>query len=357
MGDERILKEFIARLETMPFIVAWLFLIFLFVFFATKWVRSIALRQDIMDTPNPRSSHITPTPRGGGLAFVAGISLGHSLLFFYEVNNLWLICLYFSSLVVAGTGWRDDQISLSPTKRLFLQFVATLTLLSAFFPFTTLSVQTVVIPNWACWVLLPLFVMWSINLYNFMDGIDGLSSVQAISVSLGGAMLSYLNGDSLLCFAFIVIASACFGFLRWNWMPASIFSGDVGSTYLGIMFAGLMLAAVSRGTFSLTVGIILMGSFYVDATYTLLVRVIKGQKPHEAHKTHTYQKANRMGHPPNRICKAFALINLFWLVPLAWVASSNAELEIYLFILACLPLVGLSIFYKAGIEESPLKNY
>ena len=350
------MKELISRLESMPFIAAWLFFIFLFVLFATKWVRSIALHQGIMDTPSPRSSHITPTPRGGGLAFVTGISIGHSVLFLYELNIQWLICLYFSCLVVAVTGWRDDQISLSPKTRLCLQFVATLTLLSAFFPFTEVSFQRMIIPEWVCWVVLPLFVMWSINLYNFMDGIDGLSSIQGISVSLGGALLSYLNGDSLLCFAFIVIACACCGFLRWNWMPASIFSGDVGSTYLGIMFAGLILAAVSRGTFSLTVGLILMGSFYIDATYTLLARLLKGQKPHEPHKTHAYQKANRVGHPPNRICKAFALINLFWLVPLAWVASSNAGLEIYLLVLACLPLVGLSIFYKAGIEESPPKN-
>ena len=345
------MKELIFSLETMPFIAVWLSFTFLLVLFATKWVRSLALRKNIIDVPNSRSSHKTPTPRGGGLAFVLGISMGHSVLFFHEGSNLWLLCLHFSSLLIAFIGWIDDQISLSPQTRLILQLVATLVLLIPFQPFSGFSFHMTDFPNWAYWVMLTLFVMWSINLYNFMDGIDGLAAIQAITVSLGGALLCHLNADPVLCLAFLVVAFACAGFIRWNWMPAKIFSGDAGSTYLGILFAGLMVAAASRETFSLLVGLILMGSFYVDATFTLLFRLGKGQKPHQAHRTHTYQKANQAGYSSRRICHAVALINILWLLPLGVLASSKTTMEVYVFFLACLPLVALSLFFKAGSSK------
>ncbi len=322
----------------------------------TARVRRLALEQHIIDTPNERSSHTVPTPRGGGIAIVVAVLVGYIALFLLHAPWQWLATLYSSGLLVAWVGWRDDRNPLSPGVRLLFQFIAAGLLFVGFSPVPEVTFNPLVLPPGVVGVCVVFYAVWMLNLYNFMDGIDGIAGVQALTMSLGASVLLFVHGDPLLATAYLVIAPTCAGFLRWNWHPARIFMGDVGSTFLGMLFAGLLLWGEQRGSLPLPVGFILFGSFLVDATFTLFTRLARKKPPHIAHKSHAYQKANQAGRPHHAISLTYAMINLLWLLPMAWVALRFPQYELWILLLAWAPLILLAAVYKAGIDNPPAMN-
>ena len=192
-----------------------------------------------------------------------------------------------------------------------------------------------------------------LNLYNFMDGIDGLASVEAICVCLSACLLYWLGGFNNLIITPLLLAASVAGFLFWNFPPARIFMGDAGSGFLGIILGLLSLQATWVSPKLLWVWLILLGVFIVDATVTLLRRLLRGDKVYEAHRSHAYQFASRQYGRHLPVTLAVAAINLLWLLPVAaCVVLLRLDGALGL-VLAYAPLVLLAVKFHAGELETP----
>lgn len=320
----------------------------------TGALRRYALRGSLVDVPNARSSHSVPTPRGGGLAIVVASVASLPFLWAAELaSGTLILALSGAGLAVAVLGFVDDHGHIAARWRLLGHFLAAgwaLFWLGGL-PALTLFGTTFEL-GWAGHVLGLLFVVWLLNLYNFMDGIDGIASMEALCVCLG-ALLCYLvampsAATGGLGYPELSLASAVAGFACWNFPRARIFMGDAGSGFLGMVVAILALNAAWAAPQLWWSWLILLGVFIVDATLTLLRRLLRGEAVYQAHRSHAYQiAARRIGrHEP--VTLAVGLINLLWLLPLAlWVASGGPD-GAWTILLAYLPLLGLGGWLGAG---------
>ena len=263
--------------------------------------------KDILDHPNERSSHARPTPRGGGIAVMAVILLGWlalALLDFTPMRLIWpLLGLSFGLALVS---WADDLRGLSPLPRFAAQFAAVVIAL------TTVPLGPLFpgpLPLWLAYGGAALAWLWFVNLFNFMDGIDGIASVETMAIAIGAALvatsLGLLDGTPWLA---AVVAGAALGFLPWNRPPARIFLGDVGSVPLGFVLGWLLLSLAAHGAWA--AALILPAYFLADATFTLLRRALAGEKPWQAHRQHFYQQAIRKGASHGRVSASVAVANL-----------------------------------------------
>ena len=195
-----------------------------------------------------------------------------------------------------------------------------------------------------------LALVWFLNLYNFMDGIDGLASVEAMSTAAAAtAFLAALGIESPTLLAFPLLIAAVGGFLIWNWPPARIFMGDAGSGFLGFFLGGLAWFTVNAGQLSIWVWFILFGTFFVDATVTLLRRWWHGESLATAHRSHAYQRLSRRFRSHLPVTLGVLVVNVFWLTPLAWVATVHPSWGAVLLLIAWAPLVVLTWRWGAGL--------
>lgn len=221
------------------------------------------------------------------------------------------IALCGGGVLVAWVGWLDDRKSLPSSVRAAVHAVAAVWAVAWVGGFPSLNLGFVIVQlHVAGPILAVVGIIWSINLYNFMDGIDGLATSEAIVVAAVGGIFTAVSGSVSLTTVSWLLASACFGFLIWNWPPAKIFMGDVGSGLLGYVFAVLALASENSGTLPLLVWVILLGVFVVDTTATLIRRVVRGEKWHEPHRTHAYQLAIQIGYSHKTVTLGILGINL-----------------------------------------------
>ncbi len=339
-----------------------MFLLFIVVLLAasllTGLIRHYALSRKVLDVPNQRSSHTVPTARGGGLAIVLAFFASCLFLFLTQrLDTRWFAALS-STLLVAIIGFCDDHAHVAARWRLLTHMAAAL--LAMYFlnglslvlipkPIDTLIGHSLVNPGWLGYVLGAVLLVWLLNLFNFMDGTDGIAASEALFVS--SALVGYLYFiDQTLFNLAICLAAAAAGFLFWNWPKAKIFMGDVGSGFLGLLLGVLILMAAQQAAVLLYCGLILYGVFVVDATYTLLVRFFSGQKWFDAHCSHTYQRAAKQyGHL--RVLLASWAINLFWLLPVSLLVFLHPAYALIGLLLAYLPLVYLAYRFKAGEAE------
>lgn len=313
-------------------------------------IRAYAIRSSLIDQPNERSSHSVPTPRGGGLAIVATFMLlAVALSSLVPVPSGLLPSLLGSGALVAWVGWLDDRYTVAARWRFLAHLVA-----------ATISVWLMGgIPPVAAFgidvdlgrlgpVLAVLYLVWMTNLYNFMDGIDGIAGIEAVTVAASGAACWWLASGTPLWGLPLLLAMATAGFLIVNYPPARIFMGDVGSGFLGIVLGLLSLWTAQHESQVFWCWFILFGCFMVDATTTLVRRVVRGEKFYEAHRSHAYQYASRVHASHKAVSLAVGALNVGWLLPWAlavavgWVDGGVALL------LAYAPLVWLAFRYKAG---------
>lgn len=329
---------------------------------ATAWTltalaRRYALSTQLLDHPNDRSSHTVPTPRGGGVAIVAAfvlLVLAMGLLGF--VAQRLVIAALGSGAVVAILGFLDDRASLSARVRFAGHaFAATWCVgwMNAV-PIVPIFGRSVDL-GWAGPALCGLFIVWMINLFNFMDGIDGIASVEAVITALGGAMLWWLAGSGTAWMLAVVFAACVGGFLIWNWPPAKIFMGDAGSGFLGLMVALFSLWCGQTTPHLFWAWFILIGCFMVDATTTLIRRVIRGERFSEAHRCHAYQYASRVHGSHKKVTLACSAINLVWLFPVAALVALRMVDGVVGVIVTYAPLVWLAFRYKAGDRVAQLQ--
>jgi len=206
--------------------------------------------------------------------------------------------------------------------------------------------------GWLGYLLATVYLVWMLNLYNFMDGIDGIAGIEAVTVCLGGGLLYLLtDAENLrLMLPEMFLATVVIGFLFWNFPRAKIFMGDAGSGFLGIILGVFSIHAAWVAPELIWAWVILLGAFIVDATVTLVRRVLRGEKFYEAHRSHAYQHASRIYNNHPTISLAFGAMNLFWLFPIAaFVTKGWIDGMLGVFI-AYIPLCALAIYYKAGIR-------
>ncbi|MEX6665690.1 glycosyltransferase family 4 protein [Pseudomonas sp. W2-17] len=324
-----------------------------FAFALTHVLRRYALHKSLLDIPNGRSSHTLPTPRGGGVAIVIS----------YLVALVWLLwaglmgrelflALFGAGALIAALGFLDDHGHIAARWRLLGHFFAAAWALFWLGGLPAISVFGVTLdPGLIVNVLTAFYLVWLLNLYNFMDGIDGLASVEAICVCVGAAIIYALSGVATLVWLPILLACAVAGFLFWNFPPAKIFMGDAGSGFLGIMLGCLSLQGAWISSQFLWVWLILLGVFIVDATVTLIRRLVRGDKVYEAHRSHAYQFASRRFGKHLPVTSAVGVINLCWLLPVA-VCVARFGLDGALgVIIAYTPLLALAVIFKAGALE------
>lgn len=281
----------------------------------TGVVRYYSLRNEIIDIPNERSSHKVPTPSGGGLAFVVLFLL---LIPWLPVERNVLIALVGGGALVAAIGWIDDRVSLSAALRAGVHVVAAVWALAWLGGLPALELGfTSLHLGWVGWPLGVFAIVWLINLYNFMDGIDGLAGGQAVVASLAGGALLFAGGFPAFGELVWTLAAVVLGFLVWNWAPAKIFMGDVASAFLGYVFAVLAISSEAVGGPPILLWVLLLGVFIVDATATLIRRILQGEPLFEAHRSHAYQLATQMGHSHARV-SASAIGLMIGLAGLAW---------------------------------------
>jgi len=289
----------------------------------------LVLRRAPLDHPSERSSHQVPTPRGGGIAIVSVTILG--LLWSARVgwSDLQLVmALAGGGAIVAIAGWWDDRHGVSPRLRMVVHLVAALVGLWLIGGFTSIGVGSVRLELGLAGDLLALAgIVWAINLFNFMDGIDGIAGVEAVTVGVGGALLLALQGQAGPAVIPLLIAAASIGFLVWNWAPARIFMGDVGSGFLGYCFAILAVWSDQRGGPSVFSWAALAMVFILDATVTLIRRFRRRERLTEAHRSHAYQRLAQAGWSHRRVTGTVLALNLLLvavalLPPLAALALS-----------------------------------
>lgn len=279
----------------------------------TGSVRRHLLKRQVMDIPSARSNHARPTPRGGGLATTGTLLLlfAAAPLILSSATEKPIALPHHAALLAAAAllmlvSWRDDLNPLPPLLRLAAQAIAVaigLTALDA-----PVFSALLPLPLWLDYALTGLAWVWFINLFNFMDGIDGITAVESLFLCAGLWLLAFLTDyDDIYLIYSGIIAATMLGFLIWNWPPAKIFLGDVGSVPLGFLLGFLLLQAAAEG---LGLSVLIISAYYLaDSGITLIKRLIKREKLFEAHSQHYYQQAVRKGWSHRRVTALIAALN------------------------------------------------
>jgi Fuc2NAc and GlcNAc transferase len=320
----------------------------------TGLMRRLALAHGVLDVPNERSSHSRATPRSGGVAIVLATTVAAATLVLRGIVDYDLfMALTGGGLAIAAIGLMDDYRSVTPGVRLAVHVAAACWALIWLggLPPLRFGAHTLEL-GWFGQVLGVLGIVWTLNLFNFMDGVDGIAASEAIFVAGSGALLAVLlDIDPAGVAASLAFAAACAGFLAWNWPPARIFMGDVGSGYLGFALAVFALAQARRSDVALYVWFVLGAAFFVDATVTLLRRLLRGRRVFEAHRSHAYQRLARRWGSHRRITLAITLLNIVWLLPCAALAALLPHLAAWIALAVLLPLTAIVLGIGAGNDD------
>ncbi|MCS4062632.1 Fuc2NAc and GlcNAc transferase [Pseudomonas putida] len=264
-----------------------------------------------------------------------------------------LLALGGGGALIAVIGFMDDHGHIAARWRLLGHFVAAAWMLGWLggLPPLTMFGWTLDM-GWLGGLLAAVYLVWLLNLYNFMDGIDGIASVEAITACLGAAWLYWLAGLGGTAVLPLLLAAAVAGFLYWNFPPAKIFMGDAGSGFIGIVLGGLSLQAAWVSPPMFWCWLILLGVFIVDATYTLVRRLLRGDKVYEAHRSHAYQFASRVYGKHLPVTVAVAALNVCWLLPIAYCVARLGLDGALGVVLAYIPLIVLAVRFRAGDLEN-----
>ncbi|WP_425918251.1 MraY family glycosyltransferase [Acinetobacter sp. TSRC1-2] len=323
---------------------------FILTLLVTSYMRHYALKKNIIDSPNERSSHSVPTPRGGGVAVVCSYLLALVALMYSQQLELNIgFTLIAAGFSIALLGFLDDHGHINSMLRLAIHFLVAIGVVISLGGFAEVTVFNGMQLGFIANIIAVLFLVWLLNLYNFMDGINGIASIEAITVTVSMAVLYLLLNVALNNQILFLLAACVLGFLLWNFPKAKIFMGDACSGFLGLTLGVLALIALKENLALFCAWIICLGVFIVDATYTLIKRVLKGYKMYDAHCSHSYQILSRKWRSHTPVTLAVAAINLLWLFPIAYMTLTQQwtypEIAV---LIAYLPLIFIAIKLRAG---------
>ena len=299
----------------------------------TRWLAGRA----ILDHPNARSAHDRPTPRGGGIGLLAGLAVGWlGIAVLLPGRDAGApVGVLFAALMLACASFIDDLRGLPVAIRLLVQVVG-----------VALGIASIGGGELVFQGLLPEHLdrlatgcawLWFVNLFNFMDGIDGISGVEAGTIGLGVGLIAWFTGSFATVGLGLTLAAAALGFLVWNWHPAKVFLGDVGSVPLGLLVGWLVIRLALDGAWAAAV--ILPAYYWVDASLTLLRRLARGEAVWRPHREHFYQRALALGFTHADVARQVLAANLV-LIALAWLSLQTPWLALAL---AVLPVARLLV--------------
>ncbi len=344
----------------------------------TRWLIRHAPRFGLEDIPNHRSSHQRTTPRGGGIAFVVASALGLAAVIGSGHVGLpppaWLAA-FAGGLMLAVVGLVDDLRPLGQRLRLACQCLAVALIVQA--GLRDVAVATAAAPTlawspelldpsmpwlWLLGIVAALAGVWWINLFNFMDGTDGLAAGQALFLLLAYLGLRALSlaadggpgpaGIDPIDWLALLLAAALVGFLPFNWSPARIFMGDAGSLFLGVAIFLVAMHSVTSGRISPWFWPIAAGSFICDASATLVRRQLSGQNVFSAHRSHFYQRLSRRWADHRRVALVYSAINISWFLPLALLSQHLPRSGGALLLTAYVPALLILWFAGAGKPDA-----
>ena len=279
-------------------------ILFLFSFVLTFYIKKIAIEKSLVDIPNDRSSHTTATPHGGGIAIAVTWFIGISYLYYINDINSSLYYALLAGVIISVVSYLDDLYELSAKLRLLTQTLVAIIGLYFLGGLEKIDVIIFSIENQIFTNIFAFFmIVWFINLYNFLDGIDGYAGSEAVFLGAAGFLL--FGGSHFLVLVVVVL-----GFLIWNWHRAKIFMGDVGSTLLGYNVAIFTIYYSNQESSNLWIWIILFGLFWFDATLTLYRRYKNREKLSLAHKKHAYQRLTQSGWIHSKVVIYSILVNV-----------------------------------------------
>lgn len=327
----------------------------------TGWFIKYARLRRITDVPTDRSSHTIPTPRGGGIGFVFITIIAFTIYFAWEgvLGSPVFIAMLLSSSAISVLGWFDDRNDLSQKIRFSVQLLAALSVIlfidsldTFYLPYFSYIPLNITAPFWGL-----LWITGTTNIYNFMDGVDGIASVQVLSAALGWMIFAYLWNEPILFTINLFVIAAVASFLIYNWSPARIFMGDVGSVYLGFLFAMMPFLAAELSEeltmgMAIWIGALVLWPFLFDSSFTLVRRFQNGENIFEAHRTHLYQRLNIAGWSHSKISTlylSFALITMS--IALLYVHEGDL-VRLLLLIL----LLTLSFLYVKKVQQVEKKS-
>ncbi len=304
-------------------------LLFLLSFALTYFIKEIAIKKSLVAEVNERSSHTTPTPHGGGIAIAVTWFVGITYFYFTEGMSTPLYIALMAGVIISLVSYLDDLFELSPKVRLLTQAIVAVIALYSLGGFEQINLFFFTLENPIVTNVFAFFmIIWFINLYNFLDGIDGYAGSEALFLALAGFTL--FGGEH-----FIVLAVAVLGFLLWNWHKAKIFMGDVGSTLLGYNVAVFTLYYANQESMNFWIWIMLFGVFWFDATLTLLRRLKNKERLSQAHRKHAYQRLVQSGWGHDRVVLASLVVNLLLFAIIYFMGVSLLS-----FVVTCVLLYG-----------------
>lgn len=313
--------------------------------------RAVAQRVRIIDVPVGRSAHSSPVPVGGGVS-IAGLIL-LVVAYYYAAGRIPgnEFAALMAALVIACIGIADDVRPLDVRWRIPAQFLASAFVVYCLGDVPAIDFGFFFFPESLLLNVLAVFAMvWLLNLFNFMDGIDGIAATELIAVNVV-SLLIVINSDAVITLLSASLAAVAAGFLVWNWAPARIFMGDVGSGFIGFTLGVMALLSMLHGSMTVWSWVLLLGVFIVDATLTLFVRYRARQRWYEGHASHAYQNAARHYKSHAKVTITVMLINFFWLGPLAWLSVQYPRMGLGITIVGLLPLLLLARRFGAGVEN------
>lgn len=326
-------------------------------YLATGWFIEYAKKKNITDIPVDRSSHSIPTPRGGGLGFVTTSIIAFIIYFAWQgilISDTYL-SLIITLGIIASLGWFDDKNNLSAVTRFAIQVIA-----AAIILFFVGGLDTFSLPytsEFSLGFLSPfLGILWIAgvtNIYNFMDGVDGIATEQALSASAGWIIFAFLWNEPILFTVNLIVFATVLVFLIFNWAPAKIFMGDVGSLFLGFFFAVMpFLAAFVSEDYTIAttlwIGVLLLWPFLFDSSSTLFWRFRKGENIFEAHRSHLYQRLNIEGWSHSMVSTLYLAFSFVCLIIALLYFHEGDGVQLSLLVL----LVSLSIIYMNAVRRN-----
>lgn len=320
----------------------------------TNISRVLLLRFNIVDIPKSRGMHKMPIPRGGGISIIISASL---YLIFFDDNNLIFHSTYIYGLLVGIglLGFLDDLKDINFKYRLILQFSVSVIIVSLFSLisiYASMDIKILILLN----LILVIYFVWQINLFNFMDGINGISSIQAILFFLSMSIMAFINEYDYFVQKYLIFAFISFGFLPHNFPKPRIFLGDGGSYFLGAFIAFSTIESLYIDEKFFCMSIILMATFYLDSTITLLSRIIQRKKFFEAHKEHLYQLMTRLNKSHSATVLYFFIFNVV-IATIGYLFVYILDVKTFIFLISYLSLLSIIyLLFKSNLYSKVLQK-
>lgn len=319
-----------------------------------QFYRRFAIYFGIIDLPNERSQHAVPMPRGAGICFYIGFVATLAILYFMELLSLqFTYPIFLGGSVIMLLGYWDDLKSLPASVRLFVQLLGSVFIVALLTHGFSKDIEISFLPKWPVLtsIFCILYVAWFVNLYNFMDGSDGLATLTGI---LGAGIISAVSfflDNTEIAIIYSCLCFALLAFLTLNWHPAVVFMGDSGAYFLGYIFGAFALLSKLVYDTSLYIHLIVFGMFVVDATWTLIMRVARGEKAYRPHKQHAFQKLVAAGWSHQRVALFYGGVILLWLTPMTVLLLQYSRYSFLFLVIAYLPIFFFVLAARAGTEQ------